>query len=86
MDATSGALIALHQLSENPASEIDRAMLGIRWLLGLQNRDGGMPTFCRGWGHLPFDRSSADITAHAIRAWHLWKPYVTPPLQRSIQV
>ena len=85
-DDTPGALIALHQLSENPASEIDRAMLGIRWLLGLQNRDGGMPTFCRGWGHLPFDRSSADITAHAIRAWHLWKPYVTPPLQRSIQV
>jgi squalene-hopene/tetraprenyl-beta-curcumene cyclase len=41
---------------------------GIRWLLDLQNRDGGFPTFCRGWGKLPFDRSSPDITAHAIRA------------------
>ena len=40
----------------------------IRWLLGLQNRDGGFPTFCRGWGTLPFDRSSPDITAHAIRS------------------
>ena len=27
-----------------------------------------MPTFCRGWGTLPFDRSSPDITAHALRA------------------
>ena len=41
---------------------------GERWLLGLQNRDGGWPTFCRGWGALPFDRSSPDITAHVIRA------------------
>jgi len=29
-----------------------------RWLLGLQNSDGGVPTFCRGWGKLPFDRST----------------------------
>ncbi|MFV0445842.1 MAG: prenyltransferase/squalene oxidase repeat-containing protein [Planctomycetaceae bacterium] len=51
---------------------------GTRWLLGLQNRDGGFPTFCRGWGTLPFDRSSADITAHCLRAisrvrqWKMW--------------
>src|SRR5262249_54468258 len=25
---------------------------GLRWLVRLQNRDGGWPTFCRGWGHL----------------------------------
>ena len=42
---------------------------GLKWLLGLQNSDGGIPTFCRGWGTLPFDRSSPDLTAHAIRAW-----------------
>ncbi len=30
--------------------------------------DGGWPTFCRGWGHLPFDRSGTDLTAHCIRA------------------
>ena len=42
------------------------------WLLDLQNRDGGWPTFCRGWGTLPFDRSSCDLTAHALRALDLW--------------
>jgi squalene-hopene/tetraprenyl-beta-curcumene cyclase len=42
--------------------------LAATWLLGLQNRDGGWPTFCRGWGALPFDRSAPDLTAHAIRA------------------
>ncbi len=28
---------------------------------------GACPTFCRGWGHLPFDRSGSDLTAHALR-------------------
>lgn len=41
---------------------------GLYWLRYLQNRDGGMPTFCRGWGKLPFDRSGVDLTAHAMRA------------------
>jgi squalene-hopene/tetraprenyl-beta-curcumene cyclase len=39
----------------------------------LQNKDGGWPTFCRGWGKLPFDRSGTDLTAHALRALHAWK-------------
>ncbi|MCX7423468.1 MAG: squalene--hopene cyclase [Planctomycetia bacterium] len=43
--------------------------LAIQCLVNLQNRDGGWPTFCRGWGTLPFDRSSPDITAHCIRAF-----------------
>ena len=34
------------------------AIAGVTWLLDLQNRDGGIPTFCRGWTNLPFDRSS----------------------------
>ncbi len=42
------------------------------WLLALQNRDGGWPTFCRGWGALPFDRSSPDISAHVIRNLETW--------------
>ena len=46
---------------------------GIRWLLALQNRDGGMPTFCQGWGMLPFDQSSTDITAHVLRAFRAWQ-------------
>ncbi|MEC7977890.1 MAG: prenyltransferase/squalene oxidase repeat-containing protein, partial [Planctomycetota bacterium] len=46
---------------------------GGNWLLALQNRDGGWPTFCRGWGKLPFDRSGSDLTAHAMRALNAWK-------------
>jgi squalene-hopene/tetraprenyl-beta-curcumene cyclase len=46
---------------------------GLHWLLDLQNRDGGWPTFCRGWGKLPFDRSGADLTAHALRALAAWR-------------
>ncbi|MCS6853051.1 MAG: squalene--hopene cyclase [Gemmataceae bacterium] len=46
---------------------------GLHWLLGLQNADGGWPTFCRGWGRLPFDRSGADLTAHALRALQAWR-------------
>ena len=48
------------------------ARTGCRWLIRLQNRDGGWPTFCRGWGTLPFDRSGSDLTAHAIRALSAW--------------
>jgi squalene-hopene/tetraprenyl-beta-curcumene cyclase len=44
---------------------------GVSWLCTLQNHDGGWPTFCRGWGSLPFDRSGSDLTAHALRAL-LW--------------
>jgi squalene-hopene/tetraprenyl-beta-curcumene cyclase len=46
---------------------------GLSWLRNLQNRNGGWPTFCRGWGHLPFDRSGTDLTAHAMRALGAWK-------------
>ncbi len=76
-DDTSGALLALHALHrgerENDAI-LKAALSGVIWLLDLQNRDGGIPTFCRGWGALPFDRSSPDLTAHALRAWQIWKP------------
>ena len=50
------------------------------WLLDLQNRDGGIPTFCRGWGALPFDRSSPDLTAHALLAWETWRRHLAPDL------
>jgi squalene-hopene/tetraprenyl-beta-curcumene cyclase len=49
---------------------------GFRWLLGLQNRDGGWPTFCRGWGNLPFDRSGTDLTAHVLRVFGAWKSQI----------
>ena len=54
-------------LPDSPLSTL-HFPLAFRWLLDLQNTDGGWPTFCRGWGRLPFDKSSPDITAHAIRA------------------
>ena len=60
---------------------------GVRWLLDLQNRDGGIPTFCRGWTGLPFDRSGADLTAHAVRAWLAWRPALPadrPAIDRGI--
>jgi squalene-hopene/tetraprenyl-beta-curcumene cyclase len=45
----------------------------VGWLLDLQNSDGGWPTFSRGWGTMPFDRSGCDLTAHALRALHAWR-------------
>jgi len=82
-DDTSGALLALHHLSGS--REIEAAKAGIGWLLDLQNRDGGVPTFCRGWGTLPFDRSSTDITAHAMRAWLTWYDSLPSPQQSRIR-
>lgn len=76
-DDTPGAMLALLNLrgSGERYGEAERSALGaaVEWLLGLQNRDGGWPTFCRGWGALPFDRSSSDLTAHVLRAFGLWE-------------
>jgi squalene-hopene/tetraprenyl-beta-curcumene cyclase len=73
-DDTPGAMLAIMQLQERPTNSCDELAdaleNGTKWLINLQNRDGGFPTFCRGWGTLPFDRSSADITAHCLRAIH----------------
>jgi len=72
-DDTAGALVALHELFRTgSAVPISSISAGIEWLLGLQNADGGIPTFCRGWTRLPFDKSAADITAHAVAAMGLW--------------
>lgn len=68
-DDTAGAILALIELGHRDG--IDQ---GVEWLLNLQNSDGGWPTFCRGWGKLPFDRSSPDLTAHALRAIVLANP------------
>lgn len=71
-DDTPGALLALsHLTSEKSAWSAVES--GFKWLVGLQNGDGGWPTFCRGWGHLPFDRSGCDLTAHALRAIVAWR-------------
>lgn len=84
-DDTPGALLALKSLGVRTAETGEAAAAGVKWLLDLQNRDGGIPTFCRGWGKLPFDRSSADLTAHALRAWAAWRKAMPAPLQREIE-
>lgn len=71
-DDTSGAILALTRLGDDPAL-VEAARAGLDWLAGLQNGDGGMPTFCRGWGTLPFDMSCADISAHALAAFGAWR-------------
>jgi squalene-hopene/tetraprenyl-beta-curcumene cyclase len=75
-DDTAGALLALLQLGAIDPETRKAGVAGGRWLLGLQNGDGGIPTFCRGWGALPFDRSSPDLTAHALCAWSAWLPHL----------
>jgi squalene-hopene/tetraprenyl-beta-curcumene cyclase len=83
-DDTAGALLALRRLGVPDAETLQAAAQGARWLLDLQNRDGGIPTFCRGWGTLPFDRSAPELTAHALRAWLVWRPLLEPDLVRGI--
>jgi squalene-hopene/tetraprenyl-beta-curcumene cyclase len=84
-DDTAGALLALRHLGRFDGETRAAARHGIRWLLDLQNRDGGMPTFCRGWGKLPFDRSGPDLTAHALAAWKAWLPQMDEAMQRKIE-
>ena len=68
-DDTPGAMLALLEGETGESTEVCESIeAGSGWLLSLQNRDGGWPTFCRGWGTLPFDRSSQDISAHVLRA------------------
>ena len=80
-DDTAAVLIALHDLGENASESVQR---GIKWLLDLQNQDGGIPTFCRGWGGLPFDRSCPDISAHAFRAFSYFENDLPEPLRKCV--
>ena len=83
-DDTSAALIALKRLGDADETIRRAAENGLEWLLGLQNADGGWPTFCRGWGRLPFDRSCADITAHALRAYIAWRDHLGAGLRSRL--
>lgn len=82
-DDTAGAVIAL-KLGQDEGGYTP-ALAGIIWLLDLQNRDGGIPTFCRGWGTLPFDRSTPELTAHALLAWWLWEKEMPVVIQKRIR-
>ena len=66
-DDTPGAILALLKLQ--PKNEVKHEVLAaINWLAQLQNRDGGFPTFSKGWGKLPFDQSCSDLTGHCLLA------------------
>lgn len=66
-DDTPGAILTLLKLAPHHTVS-EETLLGGEWLLKLQNKDGGFPTFSRGWGKLPFDQSCADLTGHAFLA------------------
>ena len=83
-DDTAGALLALHNLKMVDESVLDAVKAAVNWLLGLQNKDGGIPTFCKGWNKLPFDRSTPDITSHVIVALDTWLDVLPVPMQRSV--
>lgn len=68
VDDTSGAILALLELYQGKEDETRAILNGCQWLTRLQNSDGGFPTFCKGWSHLPFDSSCADLTGHALAA------------------
>ncbi|WP_170154621.1 prenyltransferase/squalene oxidase repeat-containing protein [Mangrovibacterium diazotrophicum] len=66
-DDTPGVILALLKLGDKP--EVLKAIMkGCLWLKDLQNSDGGFPTFSRGWGKLPFDQSTSDLTGHCVLA------------------
>ena len=92
-DDTPGALLALKNLIDHGDFDDavkqnihEAAKLGIAWLIKLQNRDKGWPTFCRGWGKYPFDRSGTDITAHVLRSLLAWRGKIdSPRIEKAIE-
>ncbi len=85
-DDTAGALIALYNLGIEKEAIKEAVQPGIQWFLQLQNNDGGIPTFCRGWGKLPFDRSAPDLTAHFISALSIWSQTNQLPEPLNLQI
>lgn len=86
-DDTPGAVLALCHLERLAGSPVWNGKAAARdWILALQNRDGGWPTFCRGFGNLPFDRSGTDLTAHNLRALlHLNIAKSDPSIRRGFE-
>jgi squalene-hopene/tetraprenyl-beta-curcumene cyclase len=92
-DDTPGAVLALRELmvcqmiatgsvKEMLERPLAQSLAAQTWMAGLQNSDGGFPTFCSGWGTLPFDRSGSDLTAHVLRTIGEARP-IEPKLTRS---
>src|SRR5262249_11925925 len=76
LPASADTLASLPRLADMSWESRPPILDGLWWLLRLQNRDRGWPTFCRGCGTLPFDRSVTDLTAHVLRAFVAWKKQI----------
>jgi len=89
VDDTSGAILALLELYNSDIEDSEAIVNGCRWLTTLQNKDGGFPTFCKGWGKLPFDSSCADLTGHALlaltKSLDILRDKITIELQSTIR-
>jgi hypothetical protein len=87
-DDTAGAILALLEMHTGAREEISVIEKGCKWLVEIQNLDGGFPTFCKGWGKLPFDKSCADLTGHALlallKAAEMLHPHLSPGLMPEI--
>jgi squalene-hopene/tetraprenyl-beta-curcumene cyclase len=68
-DDTPGAIIALLEMYKGSPEETLAIINGCKWLVQLQNSDGGIPSFCKGWGRLPFDSSCSDLSGHTLLAF-----------------
>ena len=84
-DDTAGVLVAMANLGLQDDQARRSIIAGTEWLMGVQNTDGGIATFCRGWSKLPFDRSTTDLTAHAIRGIALWLDSFDEPLKTKAE-
>jgi prenyltransferase beta subunit len=89
VDDTSGAILALLESYGSDIEETKAIINGCHWLTTLQNKDGGFPTFCKGWGRLPFDSSCADLTGHSMlaltRSLDILGDKMTIKLQNSVR-
>ncbi len=85
-DDTAAALCALKCLKNytNQKELIRVVNEALTWLMNLANKDGGIPTFCKGWNRFDFDKSAAGITAHSILAASLWQEQCTRKMQKKI--
>jgi squalene-hopene/tetraprenyl-beta-curcumene cyclase len=88
---TAAALLALSPWAKSSAAPDatrieEAASRGVKWLLEMQNDDGGWPTFCRGAGKLPYDRSACDLTAYALRALTAWRTGLVKISDHSLEL
>ncbi len=85
-DDTPGVLLGLRRLGDIDDRIKESAARGVKWLIELRNSDGGTPTFARGWGKLPFDRSCPDVTAHTLWALDEWRDDLSEGLIKEVSI